>query len=94
MKIGKKSGKIKRGTLVAVSWLDANSPRENGWVSEGEFRADSPKMKVVSVGFFSEFRKGYIRLAGDWSESKFYTDNVNRVFNIPLGCVLTVRKFT
>ena len=84
--------KLKPGDGIKVIWMDANSPKEVVWQTAREFVATSPKMKITSRGSFIEKRKGYIRIAGEISSSEDYEDVVNRVFNIPLGCISSIRR--
>ena len=84
--------KLKPGDAVEVVWLDANSPKDSVWQTVSGFMADSPKMEIISRGSFVEKRKGYIRIAGEISSSEDYEDVVNRVFNIPIGCIMSIRR--
>ena len=84
--------KLKPGDAVEVIWLDANSPKESEWQTMTGFMADSPTMEIISRSSFVEKQKEYIRIAGEISSSDDYADVVNRVFNIPLGCIKSIRR--
>ena len=83
--------KFKPGDAIEVIWMDANSPKEVVWQTVSDFISDSPKMEIISRGTFITKRKGYIRIAGEISSSEHYEDVVNRVFNIPIGCIRSIR---
>jgi len=84
--------KLKHGDAIQIRWEDANSPPENEWVSVEEFKVTSPRMEILSVGFFIEQRDGYVRMSGERSDSEEFVEVVLRVFNVPLGCVKSVRR--
>ena len=84
---------MKAGTLIEVVWIDANSPRDTKWELVEDFRLDSPTMEILSCGYFVEKRDGYIRMVGDRSCTDEFEEVVNRVFNIPLGCVRKIHQF-
>lgn len=80
------------GDPIQVRWIDANSPGSNVWQTVEDFQAESPKMEILSIGYFVEEKKGYLRMAGERSDSKDYVEVVNRTFNIPTACIRSVRK--
>jgi len=83
---------LKRGDMVSIKWRDANSPRETVWMMADEFLQDTPVMEIYSVGYFVEKRDGYLRMVGEKSISDDFEEVVNRVFNIPVGCVVDVKR--
>ena len=84
---------MKTGTLIEVVWVDANSPRVNKWDVVEDYIAESPVMEILSCGYFVEKRDGYLRMVGDRSCTEEFEEVVNRVFNIPLGCVRKIHQF-
>ena len=84
--------KLKPGDPVVVRWIDANSPTSNTWMAVSDFKDSRPTMEILSLGFFVEERRKYIRLAANRSDTDEYVEVANRVFNIPIGCVKSVRR--
>lgn len=80
------------GDVVQVRWIDANSPPNCLWQTVQEFKEDSLIMEILSVGYFIESRDGYLRLSGERSASKDYQEVVDRVFNVPLGCIKSIKR--
>jgi hypothetical protein len=78
------------GDVIEVLWVDANSPRESRWELVDDYVSDTPVMEIFSCGYFVEKKDGYLRMVGDRSGQDIFEEVVNRVFNIPLGCVRKV----
>lgn len=83
---------LKPGDAVEIKWVDANSPSPNVWITTEEAAERDPEMAIHSIGYFIGKRDGYLSIAGEKSMSDEFTDVVNRVFFIPIGCVTEVRK--
>lgn len=60
---------LKPGTLVRVTWLDAQDHKET-WVDNADAEAFTDiDCKIVSVGFVVKAGRKYITISGDWDES-------------------------
>jgi hypothetical protein len=84
--------KLTPGDPVQVRWIDANSPDGNAWQTIDAYKESCPKMEILSIGYFVELRKGYLRLSGERSDSKDYVEVVNRTFNVPVACIQSIRR--
>jgi ribulose bisphosphate carboxylase small subunit len=80
------------GDVIQIKWIDANSPPNCLWQTVKELKEESPIMEILSVGYYVETRNEYIRLSGERSASKKHQEIVDRVFNVPIGCIKSIRR--
>jgi len=79
--------KLKIGDMLLIEWFDAHCPNPNSWVTLSECDEQPTEMAISSLGFFIDKRDGYIRISGEFSGSDICLDVVNRIINIPIGCI-------
>jgi hypothetical protein len=82
--------KLKIGDMLLIQWIDAHCPKPNAWATLEECDEQPTKMNISSLGFFIDKRDGYIRISGEFSGSEECMDVVNRIINIPIGCIESV----
>ena len=82
---------VRLGELVEVRWRDANTPEGGGWESGLSARLSDPTLDIATAGYWLGKRGGYVMVCGDISRSEAH-DLVGRQMNIPIGCVLGIRR--
>jgi hypothetical protein len=87
-----KLSKLRPNDRVKVTWLDANSPAEQGWVDLDELKESDFEFRIESVGTVAAIDKNYISLVADQCVNPEFKNVVSRVVNIPVGCVQKVRR--
>jgi len=83
--------KLKIGDMVLVKWVDAHAPEPNSWTTIAGLDDQPIVLGISSLGFFLESRDGYLRVCGEFGGSDVCLDVITRVFNIPLGCIESVK---
>jgi len=79
--------RLKRYDVVEIIWLDAWSPKTSGWLDEH----DAGQMKIRTVGIFWDQTKDYIYTYGAISMTDEFCTLFGSPFNIPKGCIKSVR---
>ena len=82
---------LKIGDMLLIRWCDAHAPRPDLWTAIEDLDEYPIEMGISSLGFFLDKRDGYVRISGEFSGSDVCLDVVNRVLNIPIGCMKSVK---
>lgn len=86
--------KFKIGDQIEITWLDTNSPLNDGWGQEDSFIGSSNIMKIKSLSFYFGVKDKFINIAADrmQADPEVYNLLTNRRLSIPLGCITKVKK--
>ena len=79
--------RLKKGDIVEIIWIDAWCPDIKGWITVHE----SEELEIKTVGIFWEQNKEYIYTYGSMSTSEQFTTTLGNPFNIPKGCIKSLR---
>ncbi len=84
--------RLKSGDAIEVQWVDAVSHENADWITEEDYTERDGGMPIVSVGIYIQKKDGCIKLCGERHTKEGYIARVARCFDIPLGCIKSIRK--
>lgn len=79
--------RLKRGDLLEIIWHDAWCPEIKGWIDNH----DEGVLEVRTVGIFWNQNKEYIYTYGSLTTSDEFSTLMGNPFNIPKGCIKSIR---
>ena len=84
--------KLKPGDAIEVVWIDACSHDNGEWIVEDEYTERDGGMLINSVGIYLQTKGECVMFAGDRHVKDGFRTRVARCFDIPLGCVKSIRR--
>jgi hypothetical protein len=89
---GMKIPRLNPGDAVMISWIDACTHENGSWMNEDEYTGREAGVPITSIGIYVKRGKDCIMITGDRHEREGFTTRVARCFDIPLGCIKSIRR--